>query len=519
MHPQLRQFLIANGLRADATEQQAWEFYTQLQADGIMYNGPERAEAPQGGAEGAAGTDGAQAAQRSAAGARQHGDDDVPPPAQQPVGLTADDVRHQVNLTIQNNREIEDICAVAGMGVDQARGYIDEGLTVDQVRQRVFDHMRANNISFGAGAQQGLELGTEDGDKFRSAVVDGLALRSGRRLENPAPGATQFRGQRLSDIAGECLQRAGINTRRMNPEEISRRALSPHSSSDFPLLMSNVANRNLQAAYTEAPSTYRQWVGVGDASDFKAIHAITLSGSPDLEDLGENGEIKTAQLAEKGESYAVTTKAIKIPFTRVMIINDDLRAFTRTPTLIGMAAKRLENRMVYALLLSNPTMTDGVALFHADHKNLGAAGDINSTTLGAARAAMRQQTGMKGEVIDVMPAFLLAGTKEETTADILLRSAALPNAEMSSGVYNPWSGKLTPVTDPLLDVTGIEDPFYLVAHPNQAAIIEVSWLLGQESPFVDDEVEFGTGNINYVCRHDFGCGVADHVGGYKVPRS
>ena len=44
MHPRLRQFLEANGLRADANDAQAWEYYKQLQADGIAYNGPERAE-------------------------------------------------------------------------------------------------------------------------------------------------------------------------------------------------------------------------------------------------------------------------------------------------------------------------------------------------------------------------------------------------------------------------------------------------------------------------------------------
>jgi len=46
MHPQLRAFLLANGLRADATEAQAWEYHQQLQADNVLYNGPERAEAP-----------------------------------------------------------------------------------------------------------------------------------------------------------------------------------------------------------------------------------------------------------------------------------------------------------------------------------------------------------------------------------------------------------------------------------------------------------------------------------------
>ena len=45
MHPKLRAFLEANGLRADATEADAWEYHKQLAADGVAYNGQERADA------------------------------------------------------------------------------------------------------------------------------------------------------------------------------------------------------------------------------------------------------------------------------------------------------------------------------------------------------------------------------------------------------------------------------------------------------------------------------------------
>jgi hypothetical protein len=517
MHPQLRAFLEANGLAAGATEQEAWDHYKKLQGEGIKYQGPEKAEAGEGEGD----------AQRSAA-ARQHSDSEGDGEGDGDNGHTRQatvdpaEVQRQVQAGIQAERDraraIEDACAVAGLSAEEARALVDTGITIDQARAQIFDTIRSRNVVFGAGAQ-GAQLGLEDGEKFRAAAVDGLLIRTGRAPEQPAAGATEFRGRRLADIAGDCLQRAGVNVRGLNPDQIARRALSPQSSSDFPLLLAALANQSLQAAYTEAPSTFRQWVAVGDANDFKDIYSLKFSGSPDLEELTENGEIKTADFSESRESYRVVTKAIQAKFTRVMLVNDDLRAFTRVPVLIGAAAKRMENKMVYALLISNPAMSDGVALFHADHNNLGAAADIDSDGLGAARAAMRKQTGMAGEVLDIQPAYLLAGTDEETTADILLRSAALPAANMSAGVINPWAGKLIPITDPLLDITAGSDPFYLLASPNQAPVIEVAWLLGQEAPFVDDEMEFATGAITYACRHDFGCGVVDHVGGYKVPRS
>jgi phage major head subunit gpT-like protein len=199
-----------------------------------------------------------------------------------------------------------------------------------------------------------------------------------------------------------------------------------------------------------------------------------------------------------------------------MIINDDLRAFTRIPQLFGVAAKRMESDAVYSLITANGAMSDTVALFHADHNNLGSAAALGSDGLSAGRTAMRTQKGLNGERIDATPAFLLAPVALETTADILLRSAALPTAEMSSGVVNPWAGKLTPVADPHLDDAS-ETAWYLLAHPNQVPTIEVAYLEGEEQPYVEEMLDFNSDNLIVKVRHDFGAGVVDHVGAYKNP--
>ncbi len=63
-----------------------------------------------------------------------------------------------------------------------------------------------------------------------------------------------------------------------------------------------------------------------------------------------------------------------IGITRQVIINDDLDAFTRVPSLFGTAAATLESDVVWGIVTANPAMGNGVALFHANHKNLTGAG-------------------------------------------------------------------------------------------------------------------------------------------------
>ena len=509
MHPKLRAFLKANGLRAGASEQEAWDHYKKLQADGVKYQGPERTE-PDG--------EGSQRAAGSAAGARQHADDDDEPPA---PPIDSDAINRQIQTGIQQGiaddrqrcRDIEDVCAVAGLEADTARSMIDRGLSVNAARAEAFETMRQTNPPIGAGAGQRAQIGAESRDKFRAAVGDGLALRSGIRVEEPADGHREFRGRTLRQIANECLQVAGVNIRNMTDMEIVGRALASGSTSDFPILLSNLVAKHLLQAYNEWPATWRPFVAVTSANDFKAIYALKMSESPDLKGLNENGEYQTANFSESGENYRVIRKGIKVPLTREMVINDDLRAFTRIPMLFGTSARRMEGDAVYALITANGAMSDGKTLFHADHNNLGTAGAITSDNLGAGRAMMRKQTGMKGAAIDVTPAFLLTTVDEEMTAEVLLRSAALPDDNKSSGVHNPWAGKLTPIADPRLTGT----PWYLLAHPNQFPAIEAAYLMGNEQPYVEEMLDFDSDALVTKVRHEFGAGVVDHVGIYKNP--
>lgn len=505
MNKKLRAFLEANGLRADASEQEAWELYDSLQATGVRFEGEIGTRAAAGAAAAAPAAAAVpsldpalqaqiDAAARAAAAAAR---------AEQSRLITAIDERLQVaGLSDLNGGEFR-------------RSLIsDEHLTLERASQLIFEQMRTANRPVGAGAQSRAQVGIESRDKLRAAVTDGLILRSGLRLDTPADGSREFRGRSLVEICREMLEAAGISTRGMGNMEVAGRALTSLSTSDFPLIFSSLVNKNLLAAYNEWPATWRPIVAVGSARDFKLMHALKLSEAPDLLGMNESGEYQTASFSESGESYRVITKGIRVPLTRTMIINDDLRSFTRIPQLFGASARRMESDAVFSLITTNGNMSDGNALFSDEHNNYTGTGTaISSESLGVGRAKMRKQTGMSGAVIDIIPAYLLTSVAKETTAEVLLRSAALPTADMSAGVHNPWSGKLTPIADPRLDVAA--NTWYLFAHPNQAPVIEVSWLEGGEQPYVEEMVDFNSDTLVTKVRHDFGAGVVDYVGGYK----
>lgn len=511
----LRKFLEANGLRKDATEEEAWRFYDKLEEDGIQYNGDI-------GTRSAGSAPAGDGGQQPASPGPQRGEVTLTPEIQAQIDRAVAQAAAQGRADqTRMIAEIDQRLSVAGLleadSGDFRRTIVeDPAMTVERASEMIFERMSQHNPAIGGGAHSGFEVGTESREKLRDAITDGLLMRSGFRIENPAEGHREFRGRHLKEICRELMLVAGVNVRGLSDREMVGRALASGSTSDFPNILGNLVGRTLLQAYMEAPSTWRPFVAITGANDFKAIHALNLSEAPDLLDLDENGEYRTAKFSESAESYRVITKGRVVPLTRQMIINDDLRAFTRIPMFFGAAARRMESDAVYDLLIANAAMaTDSKALFHADHKNLTGTGTALSTTsLGVGRAMMRKQTGPQGAKLDITPVVLLVPTALETSAEVILRSTTLPEDNKPAGTYNPFAGKLTPVAEPRLDDNSVVS-WYLFGSPTQAPVIEAAFLEGEEQPYIEEMVDFDSDALKIKVRHDFGCGVVDFRGAYK----
>ena len=492
MDKRLRMFLERRGLKQDATEQEAWAFLAKLDVEDEELNEaglktedlrkPEKGPAP------------------------EKKTDPAPVPAPK-AEMTADQV---ITLTT--------LGGTMGLAMDEITAALKDQTSEEKAKLRLYEAAAEKNPAFGVGR---LQSGVDEADKFRMAATDGVALRMGLKVDKPAPGADEFKVLSLHELARMCLDREGVATKTLSryqlAKQIVRLSAGGVSTSDFASIFMDAANRILQRAYTEAPETWRPLVNVVPASDFKTIYGISLSEAPDLELIGENGEYKTGELKDNQESYRVGKYGKILSLTLEMIVNDDLRAFSRIPQLLGAAAKRKVADVVYGLITGNPVMNDGKTVFHTAHNNLAAAGaPVSADTLSAARAAMRKQKGMNGATMDVTPAILLHPVALETSVEILLRSTALPSAEMSSGVHNPWAGKLQPVSDPRLDAVS-EAAWYLFGSPSQVDTVELAFLDGNEQPYLEENDEFVRDAVSYKCRHIFGGGWQDSLGVYKNP--
>lgn len=321
--------------------------------------------------------------------------------------------------------------------------------------------------------------------------------------------AQRFVGVSLMDIARRSIDGNADSFAR---HEIVQRALS---TSDFTYLLANLANKTLRAQYENSPRTYLPITRINYAPDFKTITRAQLSGAPALEEVPEMGEYKHASMSDAAEQYAIKTFGKIARFSRQAIINDDLGAFTRMLSLYAASAANLESDLAWAQITGNPTMGDGVALFHATHKNLEASGSIISVdSLASGRAKMRVQTGLDGALLNLMPAYLIVPAALETLAEKYIAQNQIVAAKAVD--FNPFAGRLQLIPEPRLDAVSAT-AWYLSAAPAQVDVLEMAYLDGTNGIYTEEKQGFDTDGYEIKVRLDVAAKVIDSRGLYKNP--
>lgn len=332
------------------------------------------------------------------------------------------------------------------------------------------------------------------------------------RCGGPAPSerAREFSHLRMTDMLRAMLEARGIATNRLSSAEVVTRAM--HTTGDFAQLLLGTGNRVLQNAYQSYKGGIKRVCRAATVSDFRAKQVLKLGEAPSLEQVNEHGEFTYGTMAESKESYSLKTFGRIFAISRQALINDDLGAFGQMITRFGIAAAERENSQLVDLLTSNPTMSDGVALFHASHGNLaGTAAAISVTSLGLARKAMRLQTGLDSTTpIDCTPSYLIVPAALETVAEQFLATLS-PTVATDT---NPFSGRLELVVDPRLDAKSAT-AWYLAAKPDVIDTIEYAYLDGYPGPVCEVDEGWEIDGTQIKARLDFGCGVLDHRGLYK----
>ncbi len=387
----------------------------------------------------------------------------------------------------------------------------DASCTPEMAREKLLNELGRESTPSNKNIPTHIYAG--NGNITGDAIRQGLYSRLG--YERPERG-NPYAMMSLFEMAQASLTDRGISVGSfLNRSQVVNAAFT-HSSSDFSHILAGGAEKSVLKGWQDSGETFQKWTRTGSLSNFYEAKRVGLNGFSKLDKVPEGAEYKYITTSDKGVPIALATYGNIFSVTRQAIINDDLTQLTTIPMAMGRAAARTVGNLVYLLLTSNGKFTDGKALFHADHKNL-IAKDMDMVGLDEARKLMRLQEDANGDSLNITPAFVLVPAALESAARraILSSSSVFPVGDESTinqnpGIINVVKDMAEVIVEPRLDKANSKE--WYVAAAKGMDTIEVAYLDGMDTPYLEEQVGFTVDGVAWKVRIDAGVAALDYRG-------
>jgi len=407
--------------------------------------------------------------------------------------------------------EVVDIAAVraeaAAQAAEIAATAVRSGMTAEQAQAlaakpraeaqaEIIRHLTERQKPTEVNANHsGVTVKTDHDEQVMRGTVEALMVRGGARDVELSPAGRAQMQTSLLRLAERCIRQNGGRPEDMTERQVAETVLQrsfagAHSTSDFPFILANVANKFLRSAFAEEPMTHTAFSYTRPVRDTKQISVVSLGSVDALPKVVEGAEYTYATIGEGREVYNLAKFGQILPFTVEMLLNDDLGAFGRLATEMGRAAARTEKGLVYGtsgVLGSNSgageTMAAegsiaAAALHAATHSNLGTGGALSASTLAEMRQLLLSQTDRNGNIIGgLMPKILLVPAALLDTAEILQQARYVPTTAANGA--SMWISGLQVIAEPRIDAVNAAG-YYLISDP----FVEIAKLQGEEAPTI-----------------------------------
>lgn len=362
-----------------------------------------------------------------------------------------------------------------------------------------------------------IRAGRDSSEKLQAACDRMLGVRVDDQFKDVVP----FKSLRAAyvELTGD------VDVRGYVSPEAAQRMQAAYGTATFSYVFGNTLYRRMCQDYREI-SDYgiSRLVGpnIRNARDFRTMESVRIGYYGDLPDVATETEDypDLAELTDEEVSYALNQKGGIVTITRVMIINDDMRAVQKIISRLPRAARRTLAKRCWDKFIDNDMYKgDSKAVFHADHSNLGATAYAIATALAAKTAFAQQTEPDSGERLMLRPVTVAFPSELfgiVTTVNTWKPATNDPTQD------NPMYGFFKP--EALIDNPFMTDAndWMMFADPNEVEILELAFLNGQQEPemFVADQPTQGqmfvADRVQYKIRHEYECEIPDYRGAYKA---
>ncbi|MDF0533657.1 Clp protease ClpP [Shewanella sp. A32] len=382
----------------------------------------------------------------------------------------------------------------------------DVEMNAEKAKDKILAKLGENTTPLASQPQRTI-IHSGNGNIVGDSIKAHLMARSGHAAAEKDNGYSTYN---LKELARASLIDRGIGIAGLNQMQMVSLAFT-HSSSDFGNILLDVANKSVMKGWELATESFERFTRKGQLSDFKVSKRVGLEEFGSLRQVREGAEYKYITLGDTGADIALATYGEIFSITRQAIINDDMAMLSIIPEKMGAAAKATIGDLVFAILTGNPKMSDGKTLFHADHGNLG-SGAPSAENLGLLAELMESQiTGGKNpRALNIMPEFVLCPPNLKRTLTQIIKSSSVKGADVNAGIANPVQDFAVVISEARLKAAS--DKAYYLAAGQGSDTIEVAYLDGIDTPYIEQQDGFGIDGIATKVRIDAGVAPLDYRG-------
>ncbi len=360
---------------------------------------------------------------------------------------------------------------------------ISEGMSVAEVKAAMFDLVQARkgsdvqsiNINLGKDVASGSSV-------MEAALCMQVGIKSTEKDfdEKTLDAASKLRSTPLRRVMEMCANVDGGHIEA--GASVGALVNAAYSTTSFPTILGNIANKSLREGFTMAPSTAVMVAEKLSTNNFLTHTGAKLGGLGLMETVN-GGELKSGTFAEETFTYKTNTVGKIIGLTREDIENDDLGAFMRLGRNLGISAFKTRENDFWALVLANTGTFFG-------------SGNANAMTtaltidaIAEAETLLAEQTGIDGTPAGFTADLLVVPSQLNATAraiytgtKVIGASSVVPDANVFENVYAPLS---TPyLANSAVNASASETGWYLMSRMTPA--FGISYLRGNEMPIVEE---------------------------------
>jgi hypothetical protein len=201
------------------------------------------------------------------------------------------------------------------------------------------------------------------------------------------------------------------------------------STSDFPLLMGDILDRQLLGKWQETPATWPNYCRRGTVRDFRAARRLQVDGLegryiPDYEKSEGEPPKEDNELTESGYTVQVSVYEKAAALNWKMLINDDLDAFSDIPERLARGARRTEEYLATSLFVD--ANGPHASFYTEDNGNIVDGNpELSIEGLQTAFTQLSQATDANGEPIAITAVELVVPPALEVTSMNILNALQL----------------------------------------------------------------------------------------------